>query len=85
VTRKPSQAAATPTATPIAVSARRSIGCCQACCGLTAAATKTTAVVIAAVAASPGDGRADFVQVDSCASVAGKPEFSAMLSLAGQG
>ena len=54
VTRKPSQAAATPTATPITVSARRSIGCCQGCCGLTAEATKTTAVVIAAVAASPG-------------------------------
>ena len=54
MTRKPSQAAATPTATPITVSARRSIGCCQGCCGLTAEATKTTAVVIAAVAASPG-------------------------------
>ena len=31
VTRKPSQAAATPTATPITASARRSIGCCQGC------------------------------------------------------
>ncbi len=30
------------------------MGCCQSSCGLTAAATMTTAVVIPAVIASPG-------------------------------
>ena len=43
-----------PAATLMTVSANRRMGCCQALCGLRAATTMTTAVVIAAVIASPG-------------------------------
>jgi hypothetical protein len=50
----PAQAATTPTATPTMVSASRRMGCCQACCGLTAATTRITVVVMPAVTASPG-------------------------------
>ena len=54
LSRIPTQAAATPTTVPTTVSARRKMGCCHACCGLTAAMTMITAVVIPAVTASPG-------------------------------
>jgi hypothetical protein len=50
----PAQAATTPTATPTTVSTRRRMGCRHAFCGLTAATTMITAVVIPAVTASPG-------------------------------
>jgi len=50
----PAQAAIAPTATPTTVSTSRRMGCCHACCGLTAATTMITAVVIPAVTASPG-------------------------------
>jgi Histidine kinase/Histidine kinase-, DNA gyrase B-, and HSP90-like ATPase len=54
LTRMPVQAATAPTATPTTVSARRRMGCCHACWGVTAATTMITAVVIPAVTASPG-------------------------------
>ena len=52
--RSESHAVPTPTATPMTVSAKRRMGCCQASCGLSAATPMTTAVLIAAVSASPG-------------------------------
>ena len=52
--RRTSQAAASPTATPMTVSASRRMGCCQASCGLTSATISTTVVVMAAVIASSG-------------------------------
>jgi hypothetical protein len=54
ITRRSTQAARTPTATPMKVSARRRMGWCHACCGLIAATISTTVVVIPAVIASPG-------------------------------
>jgi len=54
ITRWSIQADARPTATPMAVSASRRIGCSQAPRGLTSATSRTTAVVMAAVIASPG-------------------------------
>jgi hypothetical protein len=54
MTRSISQAAATPTATPMIVSANRRIGSRQASCGLSLATTMITAVVMAAVTASVG-------------------------------
>jgi hypothetical protein len=54
LTDVPIQAAAAPMATPTMVSARRRMGCCHGCCGLMAATTMITVVVIPAVTASPG-------------------------------
>lgn len=51
---RPSHAAARPTATPIAVSASRRMGCCQATSELSAATTSTTVLVMAAVMSSSG-------------------------------
>jgi 3-hydroxyisobutyrate dehydrogenase len=52
---RPVNAAVMPIATPMMVgSAKRSMGCCHALGGFTVTTTITTAVVIAAVAASPG-------------------------------
>ena len=50
----PTDAAPRPTATPIAVSPKRRIGCCHASWGLIAATTITTAIVIPVVMMSPG-------------------------------
>ena len=47
--RNPSVAATIPIATPTSVSTKRRIGSCQASCGLYAATTITTAVVMAVV------------------------------------